>query len=774
MTAETLLRQPNLSSELPEHIVFISTPAELDLVYKEEILPYWEKCAQLGIDFETYSLLPPDEEKYPVPKPIDLPESHCGEVSNVFTRQTFRMEREGYAALIQLGCSPQIVNRQWVIDVKSIGAEYIGNKLRRVLENSYLIGHNLVYECLFLLKEFGIFPDETKLRDTLIIDKLLTAGRKDKSGLIDCCRRYIPFSLYSEIFGTSYTEDEKNKGEMQTSNWGDFVTARQAIYGAGDVCRPFWVYDYQKKEIDAFLKKHPRSKLLSNIKFECSLIPEVALMELRGIDFDEEYHRREVIPFLEEKERESRRDFVALCNDIPPEKIHTKQIGKGRGKARVFFYPEVNPRSTQQLQRIFAALKLHIPNTQADTLKEHRADHPIVNLLLKFKKADDLLSDFGYKLPRFKHLNGRIYASFRQIGTETNRFSSSGPNMQQIPAREKLFGEINAGELFRKAFTCRLGQCLMDCDYPNIEPKIIMQITGCKRLQRAFRDGVDFHGLTAQSLLDLPEIPAKGSHEREKVGKIGNLKMNYRCSWRSLQRSMYIDTLDDPEPIQWSDEQAKERFNRFFEDMPELKAKMAEVDAAIERKLDGHDSLAEFAGRKPIFTVFSPFTGVHRSFYLSAVQEEMARRRVYGDPRQHPLHRDHRVKEIVEERDPETGAVVAVRERFSSYNEWRKTVAMIGREAYNYLMQCDAANIMKRAMYRMGWRKLRELGLNIFEEGPIASIHDEFLFRISEENLEKGMKFMQDAMTEAAEEFITLAPVKAKPAYARNWADAKA
>ena len=45
------------------------------------------------------------------------------------------------------------------------------------------------------------------------------------------------------------------------------------------------------------------------------------------------------------------------------------------------------------------------------------------------------------------NVNGRIHAQFHQLrkdsdGTRTGRFSSSNPNLQQIPARDEHWGPL--------------------------------------------------------------------------------------------------------------------------------------------------------------------------------------------------------------------------------------------------------------------------------------------------------------------------------------------
>jgi len=73
--------------------------------------------------------------------------------------------------------------------------------------------------------------------------------------------------------------------------------------------------------------------------------------------------------------------------------------------------------------------------TGADILS--KIDSPITTLLTKYKGVEKLLSTYIDKLPNCIEKDGKIHGKFNQYGADTGRYSSSDPNMQNIPSHNK-------------------------------------------------------------------------------------------------------------------------------------------------------------------------------------------------------------------------------------------------------------------------------------------------------------------------------------------------
>ena len=438
----------------------------------------------------------------------------------------------------------------------------------------------------------------------------------------------------------------------------------------------------------------------------------------------------------------------------------------------------LNFKSWQQVQRIMKELKIKVPDTTEDTLKKVRGKHPAVQAILNYRKCRTLLDNFGYKLPKFVHEDGRIHAEFRRIGTETGRKSSKNPNLYQIPKKEKLFFEMMAAELFRRLFVALSPYLLIGCDFATIEPRLLTQRSKDPNLIKAFNTNTDYYSFNAKNMLQLAELPAKGSHMREVIGKIGTLAVQYLAGDKRTAEFMLVETLDEEQPVVWTIEEAAEAKKNYFDGVPKVKELVQKTREEVWNHFAHFSSLAEFKGRKPIYVAFTDdashkdYKGKlrrHRSWFLTDKQEELARRKVEsGDPREHPLHKDYVTWEEVEYEDPVTGEVLS-RLKKSNYNAFKKLQGEMIRELYNFRIQAPAAIILKHALKFLDYRVLREHGFDIWEEGIVLDVYDECVFRCHESKKELAVKLVQDAMFRAGEIYLDCVPVKAEAEVGSSW-----
>ncbi len=89
---------------------------------------------------------------------------------------------------------------------------------------------------------------------------------------------------------------------------------------------------------------------------------------------------------------------------------------------------------------------------------------------------------------------GRLYAQFDQHGTESGRFSSRNPNLQNIPSRTE------DGRKIREMFIPDPGCKFVVADYSQIEPRIIASLSGDPTMLRAYRDNEDVYLVVANRL----------------------------------------------------------------------------------------------------------------------------------------------------------------------------------------------------------------------------------------------------------------------------------
>lgn len=168
---------------------------------------------------------------------------------------------------------------------------------------------------------------------------------------------------------------------------------------------------------------------------------------------------------------------------------------------------EININSPKQLGvALFEKLGLPCPkktksgySTNAEVLEKLQNTHPVIGLILEYRKLTKLKSTYCDALLKVIDDTGRIHTSFNQVETRTGRISSLEPNLQNIPIRTEL------GREMRKFFTAKDGCVLVDADYSQIELRVLAALAGDKAMIEAFNSGADIHTITASQVFGLPE-----------------------------------------------------------------------------------------------------------------------------------------------------------------------------------------------------------------------------------------------------------------------------
>jgi DNA polymerase-1 len=130
-------------------------------------------------------------------------------------------------------------------------------------------------------------------------------------------------------------------------------------------------------------------------------------------------------------------------------------------------------------------------------------------------------------------LDGRVHTSFNQAGTETGRLSSSNPNLQNIPIKTDI------GSLIRQAVIATgPDNCLLSCDYSQIELRVLAHLCGDPTLTEAFSRNQDVHRLTASLIYNLAESKVEAG--MREVAKRVNFGIVYGQSAFGLSKDLDI------------------------------------------------------------------------------------------------------------------------------------------------------------------------------------------------------------------------------------------
>lgn len=197
--------------------------------------------------------------------------------------------------------------------------------------------------------------------------------------------------------------------------------------------------------------------------------------------------------------------------------------------------------------------------------------HEGVEFLMEFRSASKSFGTYFDKMPRSAQADGRVYGQFNQDTTDTGRFSSSEPNMQNIPAIAKTM------------FVAPPGHVILSGDFSQQEPRILTHASGEPYLTEIYATGQDLYTMAAAKLFKkTPQECGDGSKYR-KMMKTGMLAVMYGTGETTLAKQLGITV---PE--------AKKFIADFYKEYTQVKAFMDGLVAYCKK----HGFIRMLYGRK--------------------------------------------------------------------------------------------------------------------------------------------------------------------------------
>lgn len=355
------------------------------------------------------------------------------------------------------------------------------------------IAHNAKFDLKSIAKYYkGKVPTKPYF-DTLTASFIVNnLAAKMGLGLKDCVRRELGVDM------------EKGIGE------------NVALHGFSDVAN----YSGVDAKLTWELYEVLREKIVGNLttvwRLEMDVLAVLCDMELAGAYIDTEMLDSLAEQIGEDKEAAKAKAFkvsgeaFAINSVAEKQKLLFTPIGdKPPRLTPLTFINGVVNKSVLTEKGVEAAknkqplLPSHF-STSAEALEFHRGKDDLVDALLEYADLNKLMTTYvtPYKggmveretngkktLVEKKSLliNNRVHTNFKSHGAETGRFSSSEPNLQNIPSS----GEY--GKLVRNLFVAPPGHKLIVADYSQIEPRIIAAFSGDPRLVENYRNGGDIY-----------------------------------------------------------------------------------------------------------------------------------------------------------------------------------------------------------------------------------------------------------------------------------------
>lgn len=328
--------------------------------------------------------------------------------------------------------------------------------------------------------------------DAMIAGSLLDYNIKDDMAYLAGQLDYN-LEFYENIFG------KFNKLKMPDEN----------LVAENLVKRAKFIYE-TKELLEKKLNQEDLNELFNTIELPLSLV--LADMEYTGVKVD-----RTLLNEMGEKIK------IKL-------ELLTKDIYNLAGE-------EFNISSPSQLSVILFE-KLNLPHkkktangysTAIEVLNKLKHEHPIINLIIEYRKLSKIYSVYIEGLQTYIKEDGKIHTIYTQNLTRTGRLSSIEPNLQNIPIRDEIGREI------RQAFVPSFDY-IAGADYSQIELRVLAHIAGVKSLIEAFKEGKDIHSKTASDIFKVPESEVT-SHMR-RVAKAVNFGIIYGISSYGLAENI--------------------------------------------------------------------------------------------------------------------------------------------------------------------------------------------------------------------------------------------
>lgn len=393
--------------------------------------------------------------------------------------------------------------------------------LRKPLEDPAIAkcAHNAVYD-LMILARYGINVNPVSF-DTMLAEWF--------------CNPISKFlglkALVSQKLDIQMTEIAEllGKGKSQKTMAAVDIEAA-APYAAADAAMTWRLLEPLNDE----LRQADLHRLYTEL--ELPLIPIIGGMQAKGVALD--------VDFL----RDMSARLQSRLADLEAQIFEQGGIGS------------FNINSPKQLNTVFFEV-LGLPvaglkktklgySTDATTLDVLRDEHPIINMIMNYRELSKLKSTYVDALPALVNgRTGRLHTSYNQTGSATGRFSSSNPNLQNIPIRTEIGREV------RRAFVAPPGYALLAVDYSQIELRVMAHISEDETLIEAFQRGLDIHQATAASVNGIE--PEQVTFEQRSFAKRVNFGLMYGMGAFRLARDSDL-TLEEAEAF----------IKTYFERMP--------------------------------------------------------------------------------------------------------------------------------------------------------------------------------------------------------------
>jgi len=346
------------------------------------------------------------------------------------------------------------------------------------------IGHNLKFDLKSVAKYYRKQVPSKPYFDTLMAGFIVNNLSRNQLSLKESVKRELGIEI------------EKGVGEDISQHSFDDV----AKYAAIDAEVTWKLYKVLESKLDASLQRV--------WKLEMDVLGALCDMELAGAYIDEKQLQILSEQITADLENAKAKAFKVAGEAFSINSVPTKQLllfggDNPRLKPNLKFRNSLTPKG-KELVKAGKDVTYNAFSVSSDALEPFRGKDELVDALLEYQDLNKLMTTYvtpytGGTITRTTNgkerlvekdsllINGRVHTKFNAHGADTGRFSSSEPNLQNIPSS----GDY--GKLVRNLFIAPPGHKLVVADYSQIEPRIIAAFSRDQRLVDNYLTGGDIY-----------------------------------------------------------------------------------------------------------------------------------------------------------------------------------------------------------------------------------------------------------------------------------------
>lgn len=625
-------------------------------------------------------------------------------------------------------------------------ADFVVSEFKRLLaKKPYIDMFNAKFDIRFL-RAFGL-PDIYCIWDGYLASRILNENEEHKN-LKQLHNKYC-----LDGKGDAFRFDDLFRGipfTMIPYNVG-------YLYAAHDPVITTELCEYQRRYLTDDTDRQDIKDMywvFRNIEMPC--ISAVANMEDRGILLDIEYIEELKVKYTQ-KLKEAEEKFYRLCDEFGEQ---LDRYREQQGASNKLEYP-INISSSSQIAiMLYDVLKVkqvdkRNPRGTGEEILS-KINHPIAKAILEYREIKKLLTTYIEKMPQCANpKDGRVHCSFNQYGADTGRFSSSDPNLQNIPSHNKDI---------RKMFAASPGYVLLSSDFSQQEPKCLAALCkkqGDDQMYNTFMDGKDLYSEIASKAFNKPYEQCKEFNPDGSTNKEGKER-------RTQAKSILLGVLygrgeaSIAEQLKCSVDKAKEIKSSVFRGFPAIR--QFEEDSLIFCEAKGY--VTTVCGRKrrlpnlqlPEFEFQwkdgAPPDDDLLDFMNVPEYDEVPEDRVDYYLRKLEGCWGKEKREIFDK---------AAEEGILIIDNGAK-IADAKRQCVNAKIQGSAADVTKAAIIMVdNDEQMKEKDFKL-----LLPVHDELIGECPEENAKEVAELLSDIMSKAAQQILGM-PVKCDVSITKRW-----